>query len=137
MQKLVGLIVVATLVLGARAAHARDHQELVCAGVAAAKDGGEGMPVFIHFFESRAKDGESRDEVSSTEVAGKLYTSKWLNKTGDFAKDAPLTLKAGNRVYIKGKYSVVQSGDSYTLKITGKLDKRDLDATLPCTDLSI
>src|SRR4051812_13060223 len=107
---------VAFAILSSGVADARDHQELVCAGVAPApKGGGDQMPVFIHFFESRNKDGSSRDEVLSTIYQGKLFKSSSVNKAGNLAKDAAFALKAAAATHIKGKYTVEQKGDAYSL----------------------
>lgn len=120
--------------------------ELVCSGVAEPADGSEKQPLFIHFFESRAKDGTSRDEVASTIYQGKLFRSSSVNKTGNFAKGATLALKAGAQARFRGTYSLVKIGSSLSLEVSGKLtadpsEKKpayhDVKVSLPCVDLSI
>ena len=133
------------LVLLASPAFARDHQELVCSGIAEPPDV-ERMPIFIHFFESRAKDGESRDEHLSSVYQGKLFQAARVNKTGNPSKDAPIVLKSGKQVRFNGKYTLEQIGDTWTMKLVGKLtadpsakkvELTEITVSLPCVDLSI
>jgi hypothetical protein len=135
----------ALLVLIPTSAFARDHQELVCSGIAEPKDV-ERMPIFVHFFESRAKDGESRDERLSSVYQGKLFQGARVNKSGDPSKDAPITLSSGKQTRFKGTYTLEHTGDTWTMKLAGKLtadpsakkpEYTDITVALPCVDLSI
>jgi len=146
MSRLWCFVIAVFLLGGSQLAFARDHMELVCSAVAEPADGSENQPLFIHFFESRAKDATSRDEVASTIYQGKLFRSSWLNKSDGLAKAAPLVLKAGTQVRFRGTYSLVQTNSSYALEVVGKLtaDPRarkpvyhDVKLSLPCVDLSI
>lgn len=140
------LLLVLALVAGSsNVAFARDHLELVCAGLASPADGGEKMPVFIQFFESRARDGESRDETLSNIYQGHLFQGKRVNKTGSSSTNAALVLKEGKRVRFRGTYTLAGSGGSYTLTLRGQLTDdpsarkvtyREVAVDLPCVDLS-
>ena len=140
------LLVVALVTASSNVAFARDHLELVCSAVASPADGGEKMPVFIHFFESRASDGESRNEVLSNIYQGRLFQGKHLNKSEPYSTDAPIVLKDGKRVRFRGTYTLVGPPDAYTMKIKGQLTDdpsarkvtyREVAVDLPCVDLSI
>jgi hypothetical protein len=120
--------------------------ELVCSAVASPADGGEKMPVFIHFFESRARDGESRDEKLSNIYQGRLYQGAHVNKSGGKSVDVPIVISAGKRVRFRGTYTLAGPPESYTLRLTGKLTEdpmakkveyREVAVDLPCVDLSI
>jgi len=140
-------LIAAALVLGsAHVAHARDHMELVCSAVADAKDGGDKIPLFIHMFENRAADGESRDEMLSTIYQGVLFQATHTNKTGGFSTKVKITLVNGKNIRFRGTYSLVQAGEGYALKLAGevnddpsakKAEFRAASATLKCVDLSI
>jgi hypothetical protein len=139
-------LVTATLLLAsAHVAHARDHLELVCTAVANAKDGGDKVPLFIHMFESRASDGESRDEVLSTIYQGTLFQATHLNKTGGFSTKVKITLVNAKATRFRGTYSLVSGDKGYVLKLAGEVNDepsakagfRAVTATLTCVDLSI
>jgi hypothetical protein len=138
-------LLVAAAVLGfSHVAHARDHMELVCSAVGDPKDGGDKIPLFIHMFESRASDGESRDEVLSTIYQGVLFQATHLNKTGGFSTKVKISLDNGKTTRFRGTYSLVQAGNGYALKLAGEVkdepsakEVRAVTATLKCVDLSI
>jgi len=74
------LVMVLTMLGAPSVALARDHLELVCSGVVTSpKDGGERIPLFFHFFDSRASDGASRDHRLSTIYQGKMFQAHYLN----------------------------------------------------------
>jgi hypothetical protein len=137
-------ILVLGLLATASTAYARDHMELVCSAVADTKP--ERTPMFVHFFEHRANDGVSRVERLSTIYQDVHFRASSTNKTADFSKDVPLVLKAGNRVRFRGTYSLVKTGDTFSLKLAGKVsvdpsakkpDSTEVAVELPCVDLSI
>ena len=137
-------ILILGLLATASTAHARDHLELVCSAVADTKP--EHTPLFVHFFEHRANDGVSRVERLSTIYQDVHFKASSTNKTGDFSKDVPLVLKAGNKVRFRGTYSLVKTGDRFSLKLAGKVtvdpsakksELTDVATELPCVDLSI
>jgi len=140
-------MLIAALVLGSHGvAYARDHAELVCAAVAAPADDGDRLPLFIHFFEHRAADGESRDERLSTIYQGVLFQATRVNKTGELAVDAPIVLSARKRIRFRGTFTLDNSSGSYVLTLKGTLNDdpsarkpsyREVAATIPCVDLSI
>jgi hypothetical protein len=118
--------------------------ELVCTAVADPKDGGDKIPLFIHMFESRAADGESRDEVLSTIYQGVLFQADHVNKTGGFSTKVKISLDNGKKTRFRGTYSLVQAGNGYALKVAGEVNDepsgkefRAVTATLKCIDLSI
>lgn len=128
------------LLVTASVAHARDHTELVCAAVIDAKDGGDKVPLFVHFFESRAADGQSRNEVLSTVYQGQLFQGRHLNKSADPESRVPIVLGAKKRVRFRGMYT--WTGTKLTLEgkvfdDPAKKAARDVTAELICTDLSI
>lgn len=140
------LLVVAVVVGSSEVAFARDHLELVCSAVASPADGGEKMPVFVHFFESRAKDGESRDEVLSSVYQGRLFQGRHVNKAAGSSTNAPIVLKTGKRVRFRGTYTLVGPPKAYVLSLKGQLTDdpsarkvtyREVALDLPCVDLSI
>jgi hypothetical protein len=141
------LLLVVVLVAGSsNVAFARDHLELVCSAVASPADGGEQMPVFIHFFESRASDGESRDEVLSNIYQGRLFQGKRVNKSEPYSTNAPIVLKDGKRVRFRGTYTLGGPPDAHVMRLKGQLTDdpsarkvtyREVTVDLPCVDLSI
>ena len=100
------ILIAALMISGRGVAFARDHQELVCSVVVQPKDGGEKMPVFIHFFEHRAADGTSREETLSNIYQGALFQATRLNSTADFSKNASIVLTSGTSIRFRGKYIV-------------------------------
>ncbi len=139
------LLVLAFVAGSSKVAFARDHVELVCAAVASPADGGEKMPVFIHFYEHRASDGESREETLSNIYQGRLFQGKHVNKV-EYSTDAAIVLKDGKRVRFRGTYTLVGASDKYTLKLRGQLTDdpsarkvtyREVAVDLPCVNLSI
>ena len=139
-------LVIALVAGSSNVAFARDHLELVCSAVASPADGGEKMPLFIHFFESRASDGESRDEVLSNVYQGRLFQGKRLNKSAGNSTNAPIILRAGTRIRFRGTYTLVGPVGAYVMKLEGKLTDdpsarkvtyREVTVALPCVDLSI
>src|SRR5207302_8028096 len=109
-------VVIAALMFGSgQVAFARDHQELVCSAVAKPKDNGDKIPLFIHFFENRSSDGQSRDETLSTVYQGKLFQAQRVNSTGDFSKDAAIVLKAGTAIRFRGKYTIENTSSGYVM----------------------
>lgn len=140
------LLVCALSAASTRDAIAADHLELVCSAVVTPTDGGDKLPLFIHFFEARASDGESRNETLSSIYQGRIFQGKRLNKSGDFSTDAPIVLKAGKNVRFRGTYTLARSANQYTMKVRGKLTDdpsarkptfRDVSAELACVELSI
>jgi hypothetical protein len=125
---------------------ARDHLELVCSGVAKAKDGGDRIPLFFHLFESRASDGSSRDEWLSTIYQGQLFQAHYLNKGS--AAPRPIELSHDGKTRFKGTYVFDNKVGTapFTMHVVGKVNDdpsaakkvyRDVDETLACVDLSI
>jgi len=147
MRRLAFRFAAITVLLGApTAALARDHLELVCSGVAAAKDGGDRIPLFFHLFESRASDARSRDEWLSTIYQGQLFQAHHLNKGSAAPRSVELSHDKQSR--IKGTYVFDNKVGTapFTLHVVGKVNDdpsapkkvyRDVDETLACVDLSI
>jgi hypothetical protein len=113
---------------------------MVCTAVVDARDGGDKVPLFVHFFESRASDGTSRNEVLSTIYQGRLFQGKHLNRSADPGTDVPITLRNGKRVRFRGTYTWTTG----KLTLEGKLaddpnaiSLRDVTAELTCTALSV
>jgi len=140
------LVTAGLLVAFANVAHARDHMELVCSAVGDAKDGGDKVPLFIHMFESRASDGESREEVLSTIYQGVLFQASHINKTGNLSSGVKVSLEHGKGIRFRGKYTLASAKDGYVLKLAGEVNDlpsegngsfRAVTATLKCVDLSI
>jgi hypothetical protein len=140
------LFVFALLAASSQVAFARDHQELVCSGIAKAQGSGDSLPVFIHYLDSRASDGKSRDQVLSTVYQRSLYQGVYLNKAGGLPTQAPIALVANKLTRFRGTFSIAALGETYKLKLTGKLtddpaDPRakpsEVSVELPCVDLSI
>jgi hypothetical protein len=132
------------LLATASTTYARDHMELICSAVAETKP--ERTPMFIHFFEHRANDGTSRVERLSTIYQDVHFKASATNKTADFSKNVPLVLKAGNKVRFRGTYSLVKTGDKFSLELAGKVtadpsakksELVEVAVALPCVDLSI
>jgi hypothetical protein len=117
----------------------------VCSAVADAKDGGDRIPLFIHFFESRSSDGESRDERLSTIYQGALFQATRVNKSGGSSKEAPIVLKSGTAIRFRGTYTVENASGHYVVKLSGEVNDmpfagkefRSVKAALTCVDLSI
>jgi len=139
-------VVVALAVSGSSSiAFARDHQELVCAAVADAKDGGDKIPLFVHFFENRSADGVSRDETLSTVYQAALFQATRINKSGTFSNKAPIVLISGKAIRFRGTYTIASVSDNYVMKLAGEVNDdpfnskelRKVSATLKCVDLSI
>ena len=140
------LLTAGLLVGFANVAHARDHMELVCSAIGDAKDGGDKVPLFVHMFESRASDGESRDEVLSTIYQGVLFQATHLNKTGTFSSGVKISLDHGKGIRFRGTYTLASTSKGYALKLAGEVNDmpsegngsfRKVTATLACVDLSI
>jgi len=141
------LVTVLTMLGAPSVALARDHLELVCSGVVTSpKDGGERIPLFFHFFDSRASDGASRDQRLSTIYQGKMFQAHYLNK--DEKSDVAIVLKRAEQVRFKGAYAVDNKGGNgpFTLHVVGKINEapsakrpayREVDEMIPCIDLSI
>ena len=137
-------LLAAAVLLAPTAAFARDSTQYVCSAVVAKPaDKGEPLGLFVHFYEHRATDGESREEILDTVYQAKLFQGIHLNK--DDKAPVAIQLKAGTAKYFDGKYQLELKGGKATLHVVGKVivdptdakSGRAIDAKLPCVDLSI
>ena len=147
-------IVLFAFAVASAPALARDSAHLICAGYLAAAPGLDNYGFAVQFDESRADDGESRNEMLSTVWVGKLYQGVRFNSNDDFGKNGTILMVAAvgtNTFFFNGTYNIIQSGNSsssknyrYKMKLKGKLNTNPADVlsvqnvstTLNCMDIS-
>lgn len=142
-------IVLFAFAFASATAFARDSAHLICAGYLAATPGPDNYGFAVQFDESRADDGESRNEMLSTVWAGKLYQGVRLNSNDDFGKNGTILMAAmagKNAIFYKGTYNIIQNSKNYRykLKLKGQLNTNPADVlsvqnvstTLNCKDIS-
>lgn len=155
MRSLNKSFLVAATVLMSLTAQAKDSQLLSCSGIVSAVDDPSlQFGLSLTFFEGRASDGESRNEVLSVVYQNKLFQGRHLNQSASFSKNAPLVLEDTldpSSILFQGTYTLIQKqsrgAPSYSLLLKGRLTDNPsaqtsseeffkIETVIPCRDLS-
>lgn len=144
MNKFLACLVVLLGISGS--AFARDSSHLVCTGFVG--EDGDKYGIAILFDDTRASDGESRNETLSTVWAGELYQGVRVN-SDDLGRKGPITMthkERSEQVFFSGEYELIQTrSGAYRLGINGEINLSPttetsssipVATTLKCTDIS-